>query len=87
MAVAGRAAATALGADRVDVDADPIMASEDFGVLARHVPACLAFLGNGTEPGQGGIPLHSHDYVFNDDILEAGAQFYAEVVRDVLTDP
>src|SRR5262249_39657550 len=82
--VAARAAATALGQDRVNSDADPIMASEDFGVLAHHVPACLVFLANGTIPGQGGTPLHSHGYVFNDDILGAGIAYYRQVVLDSL---
>lgn len=81
---AARAARTALGPERVDADCDPVMGSEDFGVLAQHVPACLAFLGNGTVPGQGGTPLHSHDYVFNDEILSAGAAFYEQIVRDAL---
>jgi amidohydrolase len=83
-AVAGRAAAAALGVDRVDVNAGRIMASEDFGVLADHVPACLVLLGNGTEPGAGGVPLHSHDYRFNDEILTAGVMFYRQVVHDSL---
>ncbi|MGH8824776.1 MAG: amidohydrolase [Jiangellaceae bacterium] len=83
--LAGGAAARALGEERVDVDAAPIMASEDFGVLARHVPACLAFLGNGTGPGEGGTPLHSHDYVFNDNILTAGVAYYRQIVRDALS--
>lgn len=82
VALAGRAASRALGDDHVDVDADPIMASEDFGVLADHVPACLAFLGNGTAPGRGGTPLHSHDYVFNDDILTAGVAYYRRLIHD-----
>ncbi len=72
--------------DRVDVAADPIMASEDFGVLARCVPACLAFLGNGIRPGTGGVPLHSHDYVFNDGILSAGIAYYREVVMESLAE-
>ncbi len=83
--LAAGAAAVAVGDDHVDFAADPIMASEDFGVLAQHVPACLAFLGNGTIPGQGGTPLHSHDYVFNDDILGAGIAYYRQVVLDSLT--
>ena len=83
---AARAAATALGTHRVDAEADPIMASEDFGVLAQHVPACLAFLGNGTTPGQGGTPLHSHDFLFNDDILTAGVAYYVQIVRDRLAE-
>lgn len=83
--IAQRAATTALGANLVDVHADPIMASEDFGVLATHVPGCLAFLGNGTQPDAGGIPLHSNDYRFNDAILPAGVAYYTQVVRDVLS--
>lgn len=82
--VAHRAATTALRAERVDINADPIMASEDFGVLATHVPGCLALLGNGTPPDAGGIPLHSHDYRFNDAILPAGVAYYTQVVRDTL---
>lgn len=82
--IAGRAAAQALGADNVTTDADPIMASEDFGVLARQVPACLAFLGNGTAAGEGGTPLHSHDYRFNDDILPMGVAYLRQVALDSL---
>lgn len=75
------AATAALGADRVVGDCDPIMPSEDFGVFARHVPACFALLGNGTEPGRGGTPLHSADYDLNDEILPAGVAFLVEAVR------
>ena len=83
-ATAVRAARGALGDDRVDGACQPIMASEDFGVYAEHVPACLVFLGGGTEPGHGGTPLHSHDYVFNDDVLGAGVAFFVRLVRDSL---
>jgi hippurate hydrolase len=82
--VAERAANAVLGAEHVNAHADPIMASEDFGVLASQVPGCLTFLGNGTEPEAGGIPLHNHDYRFNDAILRAGADFYTQLIRDVL---
>jgi hippurate hydrolase len=84
VARAARAAVTALGPDAVDADAAPVMGSEDFGVLAQHVPACFAFLGNGLTAERGGTPLHSHDYVFNDDILAAGVAYYVQVVRDAL---
>jgi hippurate hydrolase len=84
--VAGRAAGRALGEHRVEVAAEPVMASEDFGGLSHRVPACLAFLGNGTEPDAGGIPLHSHDYVFNDDILAAGIAYYREVVVEIFAE-
>ncbi|MFI5916507.1 amidohydrolase [Dactylosporangium sp. NPDC051541] len=84
VAIAGEAAAHALGEDHVQLAADPIMASEDFGVLATHVPACLALIGNGTAPGAGGTPLHSHDYTFNDDILTAGVAYYRQLAHHVL---
>lgn len=81
------AARAALGADQVDADCAPIMPSEDFGVFARHVPACFALLGNGTEPGRGGTPLHSVDYDFNDDILPAAIAFLVQAVRHELPPP
>jgi hippurate hydrolase len=84
VAVVDRAATAVLGEDAVDVAADPVMASEDFGVLASHVPGCLILLGNGTDPGAGGVPLHSHDYVFNDDILQIGVALHARMVRESL---
>jgi hippurate hydrolase len=83
-ATAVRAATAAVGADRVDGDCPPFMASEDFGAFARAVPACFTFIGNGTEPGRGGTPLHSHDYDFNDDVLVTGVRFYTALVHDVL---
>ena len=83
-AAAVRAATQVLGADRVDGDCLPIMGSEDFGAFGRAVPACFAFLGNGTEPGEGGTPLHSRDYRLNDDILEVGVDYYVALVRSLL---
>ena len=79
--VAGEAAVTALGAERVDAECAPIMPSEDFGVFARHAPACFSFIGNGTVEGEGGTPLHSRSYDANDDVLAAGVAFYGAVVR------
>ncbi len=78
------AAVAALGPDRVDAECSPIMGSEDFGVFAREVPSCFAFIGNGTEPGQGGTPLHSSDYDFNDEALLAGIDVYVRLVRQAL---
>jgi amidohydrolase len=78
------AAKAVAGPDHVDGDCLPMMASEDFAVFARAVPSCFAFLGNGTEPGKGGTPLHNRDYDLNDDVLETGVRFYTELVRSVL---
>ncbi|MCX6414142.1 MAG: amidohydrolase, partial [Actinobacteria bacterium] len=65
-------------------DCDPVMPSEDFGAFLRVLPGCFAFIGNGTEPGQGGTPLHSRDYDFNDDVIEAGVDYYVSLVRSIL---
>jgi hippurate hydrolase len=81
---AARAAELALGPERVVSDCDPVMPSEDFGAFLRVLPGCFAFIGNGTEPGQGGTPLHSRDYDFNDDVLEAGVDYYVSLVRSIL---
>lgn len=85
VAVAAKAAVTTVGAEKVDTAATPSMASEDFGYFAREVPSCFAFIGNGTEPGSGGTPLHSARYDFNDDILEPGVAYFVEIVRSTLT--
>ncbi|WP_435201742.1 M20 aminoacylase family protein [Janibacter sp. GS2] len=84
---AAAAAVAALGRERVVDDCAPIMPSEDFGLFARHLPACFALLGNGTEPGRGGTPLHSPDYDFNDDVLTAGVDFFVRAVRADLSAP
>lgn len=75
------AASAAVGADRVDGDCAPIMASEDFAAFAERIPACFVFIGNGVDISLGGTPLHSHDYDFNDAVLEAGVDFYVSLVR------
>jgi len=78
------AARRALGPDAVVADCAPILASEDFAAFARAVPACFSFLGNGTEPGLGGDPLHSRQFDANDEVLSAGVACYVELVRSLL---
>lgn len=81
VAQAVAAAEATVGTDRVDGECPPIMASEDFAAYARRVPSCFMLLGNGTEPGAGGTPLHSRDYDFNDEILAIGTRYYVTLVR------
>lgn len=80
-AVATEAAAAVVGPDRTDGACGPVMASEDFAAYAAIVPSCFVLIGNGTEVGRGGTPLHSRDYDFNDDILTVGVDFYLAVVE------
>jgi hippurate hydrolase len=86
VAQAVQAAIATVGADRVDGDCAPMMGSEDFAALARAVPGCFTFLGTGVAPERGGIPLHSRDYDFNDDVLGVGIGFYLHLVRSVLAE-
>jgi hypothetical protein len=61
----------------VDIAAEPIMAREDAGVLAHHVPACLAF--PASAPTQ--APAASHCTATatsaTNDILTAGIPYTA----------
>jgi hippurate hydrolase len=77
------AAATALvGADKVDLDPRPSMGAEDFAFLQQARPGAYIWLGAG--PGQAGCMLHNPGYDFNDEILNIGAAYWVEVVRQVL---
>jgi amidohydrolase len=82
--VATRAAISVVGADALDADCAPLLASEDFGVLAAHVPGCFVFLGNGTDPEAGGTPLHNARYDFNDDVLEVGVRYFLQLAATAL---
>lgn len=82
--LAVKAATQVAGASRVDADVKPMMISEDFGAFLRVVPGNFIFIGNGASGEEGGIPLHNASYDFNDRVLEAGARYFAEVVRMAL---
>ncbi|OLL28582.1 amidohydrolase [Burkholderia sp. SRS-W-2-2016] len=79
--VALQAARNIAGETLVTADVAPMMTSEDFGAFLMHVPGNFMFIGNGDKPERGGIPLHNASYDFNDDILESGARYFAEVAR------
>ncbi len=83
-ATAAAAARETVGEDRCDSTTPPIMASEDFGLYAEHVPANFTFIGNGTTDEPGGTPLHSHDYDFNDTVLPIGVRYYQNLVHRCL---
>ncbi len=60
----------------------PSMGAEDFAYMARVVPACYVWLGNG--PGEGGCMLHSPHYDFNDEIIATGIRYWVRLVQRVL---
>lgn len=76
------AAANVFVPEKINGDVAPMMTSEDFGAFLEKIPGCFVFIGNGTETdGKGCLPLHNSGYDFNDDILECGANFFAELVK------
>ncbi|WP_198082876.1 M20 aminoacylase family protein [Variovorax sp. E3] len=79
--VAVAAATAVVGAQNVDADVTPLMASEDFGAFLQKVPGAFVFLGNGADGEPGGTPLHNSSYDFNDEVLATGARYFAEIVR------
>ncbi len=64
------------GEDRVDPDARPIMAGEDFAYMLEARPGAYMFLGQGDT-------AHVHDpaYDFNDAIAPVGASYFARLVE------
>ncbi|WP_321801729.1 M20 aminoacylase family protein [Caballeronia sp. J97] len=79
--LAVRAATNIAGAHDVDADVQPMMISEDFGAFLQVVPGNFVFIGNGESAEEGGVPLHNACYDFNDEILQTGARYFAEIAR------
>ncbi len=80
--IAARAAAAAVGADKVVRDFPPMMGAEDFSYMLRERPGCYVFIGNGE--GDAHPMCHSPDYDFNDDILPIGVSYWARLVEEAL---
>lgn len=79
------AARKVFGEENVESDVAPVMISEDFGAFIGNVPGCFVFIGNGVEEqGKGYLPLHNAGYDFNDEILELGARYFAELASSRL---
>jgi hippurate hydrolase len=73
---AAAAARAVSGEAQVNDEAAPLMGGEDFSYMLEARPGSYVFIGNGETAG-----LHHPAYDFNDDILPAGMQFWAEIAR------
>lgn len=82
-AFAAEVAKQVVGAEHVDLDCPPFMASEDFGTMLRAKPGCFLFIGNG-DADVDMVGLHSPHYDFNDDNLTIGADFWVRLVESQL---
>jgi hippurate hydrolase len=81
-AIAREVARHVAGEHRVQTNLPPSMGAEDFAYLAKVVPACYVWLGNG--PGEGGCMLHSPHYDFNDDIIATGIRYWVRLAGRAL---
>ncbi|BFM03812.1 M20 aminoacylase family protein [Psychrobacter alimentarius] len=76
------AATNALGADNVNTDVEPSMASEDFSFMSQEVKGAYFWLGvDGSSPSK---PLHNAAYDFNDDAIETGIKVWVSLVESQL---
>ncbi len=76
-AYAAEIAASVVGAERVDANADPKMGGEDFSYMLEARPGAYVFLGNGP-----GSELHSDTYDFNDEIIPVGVSYFVKLVEN-----
>jgi hippurate hydrolase len=75
-AFAAEVARELVGEGRVDAEAKPMMAAEDFSYMLNERPGVYAFVGNGE-----GAMVHHPAYDFNDEIAPVGASFLARLVE------
>ncbi|MCL9780640.1 M20/M25/M40 family metallo-hydrolase [Vibrio sp. S4M6] len=85
VSLAVEAAVQVVGKENVEDDIQPMMISEDFGAFLQKVPGNFVFFGNGIQKGQGGTPLHSAHYDFNDELLVVGANYFATIAKGALS--
>ena len=82
--VAVAAAVDAVGTRRVDAEAIPVTAGEDFAFMIRAKPGALVFLGNGASVDAPVNALHTPLYDFNDEALPYGIAYWLSVVHQEL---
>jgi amidohydrolase len=73
---AAEVAREVVDAQNVNMNAKPIMASEDFSYMIEKRPGCYFHVGQGI-----GAPVHNPKYDFNDDLSPIGASFFARLVE------
>jgi hippurate hydrolase len=76
------AASAVVGAERVDTDPTPNMASEDFAFMLQAKPGCYLWLGAGR--GEDTAGLHNPRYDFNDEALAIGASYWVTLAEQQL---
>jgi amidohydrolase len=72
-------AAELVGAENVNRNGNPVMASEDFSYMLAHRPGAYIQIGNGDAAG--GCEVHNPGYDFNDAALPFGAGLFVRLVE------
>ncbi len=80
---AKRAAINVVGKENLVTEYPPSMGSEDFSFFLEKKKGCYIWLGS--KKGDKITPLHSSKYDFNDDLIEIGANFWKELVKEELS--
>ena len=70
-------AAELVGEEKVQRNAPPAPASEDFAFMLEKVPGAYINIGN----GEGSAPVHNDKYDFNDAAIPTGAALWARLVE------
>ena len=83
--VVAAAAAKVLGAENVNGNSEPWMASEDFAYYTEQVPGAYFMIGSGkSDVPTDNTPLHNSCFNYNDSILTKGAHIFAEIIKNRL---
>ncbi|MEX6508368.1 M20 aminoacylase family protein [Jiella sp. M17.18] len=68
-----------VGPEKVDPNAPPLMAGEDFSYMLEEKPGAYVFIGNGDTSG-----LHTPTYDFSDESIAFGASFWVRLAERAL---
>ena len=79
-----RAASEVFGPEHVDGSCPPDTGAEDFGRFLEKIPGCFVFLGSRAREEDPICSTHSIYFDYNDDLLEPGAEYFAQLIRDRL---
>ena len=79
--IAAEVARSLVGAENVDGDCAPMMASEDFAAMLREKPGNYIFIGNKGRDGTGATMLHNPAYDFNDETIPYGVDYWVKLVE------
>ena len=86
-ALALKAAALTVGADKTDGDVEPLTGAEDFAFMLEKKPGAYILIGNGGSISDGSCHyVHTPHYDFNDQILVTGAAYWVNLVDVELGD-